>query len=72
MSIPVIGETDNYTVNIRLEGIVKEIAKNIKSNKNQLEFKTVVQSITKIFNSGNVWVKCSCPDYKYRLLTGIL
>ena len=66
VSIPVIGETDNYTVNIRLEGIVKEIAKNIKSNKNQLEFKTVVQSITKIFNSGNVWVKCSCPDYKYR------
>lgn len=66
VSIPVIGETDNYTVNIRLEGIVKELAKNIKSNKNQLEFKTVVQSITKIFNSGNVWVKCSCPDYKYR------
>jgi len=66
VSIPVIGETDSYTVNIRLEGVVKEIAKNIKNNQNKLEYKTIVQSLTKIFNSGNVWVKCSCPDYKYR------
>lgn len=66
VSIPVTGETDNYTVNIRLEGVVAEIAKNIKNNKNQLEFRTVVQSITKVFNSSNVWVRCSCPDYKYR------
>lgn len=66
VSIPVIGETDTYTVNIRLEDVVKEIAKNIKNNKNKLEYKTIVQSVTKIFNSGNVWVKCSCPDYKYR------
>ena len=66
VSIPVIGETDTYTVNIRLENVVKEIAKNIKNNKNKLEYKTIVQSVTKIFNSGNVWVKCSCPDYKYR------
>lgn len=66
VAIPVTGETDNYTVNIRMEGIVAEIAKNIKNNKNKLEYRTIVQSITKIFNTGNIFVKCSCPDYKYR------
>lgn len=66
VSIPVTGETDNYTVNIRMEGVVKEIARNVKSNKNALEFKTIVQSLTKVFNTANIFVKCSCPDYKYR------
>ena len=68
VSIPVTGETDNYTVNIRMEGVVKEIARNVKSNKNALEFKTIVQSLTKVFNTANIFVKCSCPDYKYRFL----
>lgn len=66
VSIPVTGETDNYTVSIRMDGVVKEIARNIKTNKNALEFKTIVQSLTKVFNTANIFVKCSCPDYKYR------
>jgi hypothetical protein len=66
VAIPVVGETDSYTVNIRMEGIVKEIATNIKNNKNKLEYRTIVQSITKVFNTANIFVKCSCPDYKYR------
>lgn len=66
VSIPVVGETDSYTVQVRMEGVVTEIARNIKSNKNKLEFRTVVQSITKVFNTANIFVKCSCPDYKYR------
>ena len=66
VSIPVVGEHDSYTVSIKMEGVVKEIANNIKNNKNQLEYRTIVQAITKIFNSTNIWVKCTCPDYKYR------
>ena len=64
--IPVQGETDQYTVSVKMEGIVAEIAKNIRSNKNQFEFRTVVQAITKIFNTQNIYVKCNCDDYKYR------
>ena len=76
VAIPVIGETDSYTVNVRMEGIVKEIATNIKNNKNKLEYRTIVQSVTKIFNTANIFVKCSCPDYclhpdtKIKLLDG--
>ena len=66
VNIPVVGETDEYTVTIKLEGIVAEIQKNIKNNKNQFEFRTIIQSLTKIFNTSDVYIKCSCPDAKYR------
>ena len=66
VNIPVVGENDEYTVTIKLEGIVAEIQKNIKNNKNQFEFRTIIQSLTKIFNTSDVYIKCSCPDAKYR------
>ena len=66
VTVPVTGETDNYSVQIKMEGVVKEIAKNVKNNHNKLEFRTILQSITKVFNSGNIFVKCTCADYKYR------
>lgn len=65
IKIPVQGETDNYIVSIKLEGVCAEIAKNIKSNNNKFEFRTVIQALTKIFNIGNVFVNCTCPDYQY-------
>ena len=66
VKIPVQGETDQYTVSVRLTGIANEIAKNIKNNQNKFEYRTVIQAITKVFNTGNVYVKCNCDDYKYR------
>ena len=66
LNIPVVGESDNYTVTIKLEGVISEIQKNIKNNKNKMEYRTIIQSLTKIFNTTDVWVKCSCADYKYR------
>ena len=66
VNIPVIGETDQYTVTIKMEGVVSEIAKNLKNNNNKLEYKTILQALTKVFNTANVYVKCTCDDYKYR------
>lgn len=66
VNIPVVGENDEYTVTIKLEGVVAEMQKNIKNNNNKLEFRTIVQSLTKIFNTTDVYVKCTCPDFKYR------
>ena len=65
VKIPVTGETDEYTVSIQMEGVIAEIAKNIKSNNNKFEFRTVLQSLTKIFNSSSIKVSCTCPDYLY-------
>jgi hypothetical protein len=66
VNIPVVGETDEYTVTIKLEGVVAEIQKNIKNNKNKFEFRTVIQALTKVFNTSDVYVKCNCPDAKFR------
>mgnify|MGYP007111668696 CR=1 FL=1 len=66
VNIPVVGENDEYTVTIKLEGVTAEMQKNIKNNGNKMEFRTIVQALTKVFNTTDVYVKCSCPDFKYR------
>jgi hypothetical protein len=66
VNIPVVGETDEYTVTIKLEGVVAELQKNVKNNQNKFEFRTVIQALTKVFNTSDVYVKCTCPDFKYR------
>jgi hypothetical protein len=66
VDIPVVGETDEYTVTIKVEGVAAEIQKNIKNNNNKFEFRTVIQALTKVFNTTDVYVKCTCDDYKYR------
>ncbi len=66
VNIPVVGENDEYIVTIKLEGVVAEIQKNIKNNSNKLEYRTIIQALTKVFNTSDVYIKCSCPDAKYR------
>ena len=66
VNIPVVGETDEYTVTIKLEGIIAELQKNIKNNKNRLEYKLIIQAITKVFNTSDVYIKCNCSDAKFR------
>lgn len=66
VNIPVVGENDEYTVTIKLEGVVAEIHKNIKNNSNKLEYRTIIQALTKVFNTSDVYIKCTCPDAKYR------
>lgn len=63
--IPVIGETDNYTVTLRFDGVIKELSKALKNNKNIFEYKLIIQAITRVFNTTNVYIKCSCPDFKF-------
>ena len=65
VKVPVTGETNSYTVSIKMDGVVAEIAKNIKNNKNKLEFRTIIQALTKVFNTANIYVNCTCPDYRY-------
>ena len=66
VNIPVVGETDEYTVTIKIEGVIAEIQKNIKNNGNKFEYRTIIQALTKVFNTTDVYVKCTCADFKYR------
>lgn len=66
LQIPVTGETANYDVTIQLDKVCEEMQKAIKNNKNVFEYKIVIQALTKIFNTTNIRVKCSCDDFRWR------
>lgn len=66
VNVPVVGESDEYVVTIKIEGVIGELQKNIKNNGNNLEFRSIIQALTKVFNTSDVYTKCSCADFKYR------
>ena len=66
VTLPVIGETASYEVSVKFNGIINEISKNLKANKNFFEFKTVIQAVSKVLNNEDTYIKCNCEDYKYR------
>lgn len=68
VGIQVFGETSNYVVTMKFDGALQEIAKQIRLNqKGKLEFKFILQSLIRMFNSDNVYIRCTCPDNKYRM-----
>ena len=66
IDIPVSGETSNYIVTLRFDGVLKELQNAIKRNQNRLEYKTILLAITKVFNTTDIFVKCTCADFLYR------
>ena len=62
VNVPVQGETDNYIVKIKFSGVVAEIQKNVQANNNKLDYRIISQALSKVFNSGDVYEHCSCPD----------
>ena len=67
VGINVHGETDDYIVTIRFNGALRSISDEIKRNNNKLEFKCVLIALQRTFNTGDVFVSCSCPDWKFRI-----
>jgi hypothetical protein len=65
-SVPVRGETDTYMVSLELQGILREIQRQLRTNKGKLEFKVVLSSLSAILNTGDVYTSCTCPDATYR------
>jgi len=64
--IPVHGETDNYEVEVLFEGVCDDIKREIKNNKNKFEYKCVYRALIDSINKQNIFISCSCPDFKYR------
>ena len=72
VNIPVVGENDEYIVTIKLEGVIAEIHKNIKNNGNKLEYRTIIQALTKVFNTSMSILNAPAQMLNIDLLTGIL
>lgn len=66
VNVPVKGETDDYIVKIKFNGVLKELQKNVQANNNTLDYRTISQSLSRVFNNGDVYENCSCPDFKFR------
>ena len=63
--IKVQGETDNYVVTVTFEKVLERLRREIEQNNNKLEFKNVLRALINTFNSEDVYVACSCPDFTY-------
>ena len=66
LGVDVHGETDDYVVTVRFVGLLKEVQREIKANNGKLEYKVIARAMSRVFNSGDVSLHCTCPDFKYR------
>lgn len=65
IKIQVQGETDNYFVKISFGGFLDVLQDQLSRN-NTLDLRTIIRSLIIAFNKDNVYINCSCPDFKYR------
>ena len=66
LEIPVEGETDNYIVTVLFDGICKDLQRELKKNDYKLEFKVVYKSLIRAVRNQNIFIGCTCKDYKFR------
>lgn len=66
INIEVRGETDNYIVSLSFGGVLDTLKKDLQRQNKEIELRDIVKAIVSTFNKGDVYVKCTCPDFKYR------
>lgn len=71
-AVPVHGETDDYVVTVTFERILPRLQQEVRSDKNRLSEKAVLRALLGAFNTGDVYVSCTClhPDTRIKLLDG--
>lgn len=67
VKVSVQGETDNYEVKISFGGFLDNLHKELERNNGELNLRVVSRALSSSFNSDNVYIHCSCPDWKYRM-----
>jgi len=66
VNLEVHGETDDYIVRISFSGFLKELRQQLKQTNNELNLRCITRALVKAFNSENVYVRCTCPDFQFR------
>ena len=66
MDVNVNGETGTYTVKISFGGFCELLQDQIERQNGVLDFKAVTRALITGFNKDDVYISCSCPDWKYR------
>ena len=66
VNVPVKGETDSYLVKIKFNGFLALLQKRIQQQGNKLDLKAVIRALLDVFNQEDVYISCTCPDWKFR------
>ena len=66
VDINVTGETNEYVVKISFGGFLELLLDQINNQNGKLDLKAVTRALVNGFNKDDVYIHCSCPDWKYR------
>lgn len=66
VNIQVYGETDNYLVKLSFGEILDNL-KTLLKGKGKVELRDIVRALVIGFNKDNVYISCTCPDFRYRI-----
>ena len=66
VNLDVVGETNEYVVTMSFGGALDEIHRELEKANNILSLKVVIRALLNAFNSDNVYIRCTCEDFKYR------
>ena len=67
VGIEVKGETGDYIVTIKFGGFLDLLRKRIEAQDGVLDLRAIIRALIDAFNTDNVYIHCSCPDWKYRM-----
>lgn len=67
INLDVRGETAVYTVRISFGHFLAELHKEVQQQENKFTLPIVIRALIKAFNTDDVLVRCSCPDFMYRI-----
>lgn len=67
VKVSVQGETNDYVVKISFGGFLDNLHRELDRNNNELNLRVVSRALSSSFNSDNVYISCSCFDWKYRM-----
>lgn len=66
VNIDIYGETDNYVVRISFGNFLDSLHEELKRIGGELDLRIVIKAIVNCFNKEDVYIRCNCPDFKYR------
>lgn len=68
VGVEVNGETDNYIVRLLWSGFLSSLKLYMKDQtEDSLNFRNISRALTDSFNHNDVFIHCSCPDWRYRM-----
>lgn len=63
--VNVHGETNNYQVKMSFGGFLKNLQRRLENS--EFNIRAIIRALIDCFNSNNVYIHCTCPDWKYRM-----